>query len=229
MSLPDLADIRIKTLGYNQAMTRKYLLKLPQSILNARYNEKRPSQYVGFGLFGATLLFGLCVFIRTDSLRVNYGLSYFGIFWSTIVPYTAGFLLYAFCLWKASDIQLENSRRSLVLAWTLRIMSIQMIGLLLTPYDRLYNIHVFFGAGLFSLQLVLSFLLLKWLLLNWINVALVFIEFLSGLVSLYYLPQSRGLLLQTQVIFQLAFGYLLIRTLSILETSSIEQTLQQTS
>jgi len=200
-------------------MTRKYLSTLPNSILNVRYNQKRPSQYISFGFFGAMVLLGLCVVIRIESLSVKYGLSYFGIFLSTIIPYTAAFLLYAFCLWKASDLQLEDPRRGTVLNWILKIMAVQVIGLLLTPYNHLYNIHVFFGAGLFSLQLVLSLLLIKWLLFNWVNLTLVMIEFLSGVASLYYLPQSRGLLLQTQVIFQLAFGYLLIRALASLETS----------
>lgn len=188
-----------------------------QSILSVLSETRRPSRYIGFGLLGAMILLALCVFIRPDSLRVNYGLSYFGIFVSTVIPYSAAFLLYAFSLWKASDITLEDVRLSNVYSWVMKIMAIQVVGLILTPYNRLYDIHVFFGAGLFSLQLLLSLALLKWLVSNWINIGLFLIEFLSGLASLYFLPLSQGLLLQTQVIFQLAFGILLFRVLSSLE------------
>lgn len=213
--------------GYNQIMAQKNLLTTARSRLNVISETRRPSQYISFGLIGAMILLGLCVIIRPDSLSVNYGLSYFGIFTSTIIPYAAAFLLYAFSLWKASDLTLGSPIITKTLNWAMRIMSIQVIGLILTPYNRLYGIHVFFGAGLFSLQLLLSFMLLKWLISNWINIGLVVMEFLSGLASLYYLPQTHGLLLQTQVIFQLAFGVLLIRALGNLETSSISRSLQQ--
>ena len=187
----------------------------------------RSSQYFSFGLFGAMLLLALCVIIRPDSLAVNYGLSYFGIFLSTIVPYAAAFMLYAFCLWKASEMSIEDSRQNTIIAWVMRIMAIQVIGLLLTPFNHLYNIHVFFGAGLFSLQLVLSISFIIWITNNWLNVLLVVIEFLSGLASLYYLPQAHGLLLQTQFVFQLAFGFLLMRTLTKLEVLDVTQPLHQ--
>lgn len=202
-------------------MASKNILASFQSILNVQYNTMRSSQSFSFGLFGALILLGLCVIIRPDSLSVNYGLSYFGIFSSTIVPYAAAFLIYALFLWKASEVRFEDSRRGKILTWVMRVMSIQVIGLLLTPYNRLYNVHVFFGASLFSLQLLLSLALLKWLVYNWINTSLVIAEFLSGLASLYYLPLSHGLLLQTQVVFQLVFGFLLIRMLRSIETSKV--------
>ena len=208
-------------------MARKNLLTPIRSIFSVSNNNERPSQYVSYGLFGAMILLGLCVIIRPDSLSVNYGLSYFGIFISTIVPYAAAFMLYAFFLWRASEVRLENSRRAKAITWSMRIMSIQVIGLLLTPYNRLYSIHVFFGASLFSLQLLLSLALLKWLVTNNLNAGLVIIEFLSGLASLYYLPRSTGMLLQTQVIFQLAFGILLIRALGSIETTTVAEPVQQ--
>ncbi len=196
-------------------------------LLTNHSNPFLPSQFVSIGLFSAMALLCLCVIIRPDSLAVNYGLSYFGIFLSTVVPYAAAFMLYAFCLWQASVINLDDIRHSRFIGWIMRIMSIQIIGLILTPFNRLYNVHVFFGAGLFSLQLLLSVSFIVWIASNWLNVTLVLIEFLSGVASLYYLPQAHGLLLQTQVIFQFAFGLLLIRTLTKIEVSDEAHSLHQ--
>ena len=195
-------------------MAWRYPLVSRQTVVNVYSDIQRPSQYITFGLISATTLMVLCVLIRPDSLSVDYGLSYFGVFLSTLVPYTAAYMLYAFCIWKASLIQLEQVWRQRILAWLLRIMAVQIIGLLLTPYNRLYNIHVFFGIGLFSLQIILSlFMVAKWLAANWMNISLLLIEILAGLASLYYLPRAQGMLLQTQVVFQLAFAFLLIRGL----------------
>jgi hypothetical protein len=171
------------------------------------------AQYIEIGMATAFPLLLLCTLLRPNSLSVNYGLSYFGVFLSTIVPYALAFCAYAFCLWKASESEFIKIKQPTIVRWFLRIMVIQIIGLLLTPYTRFYNIHVFFGAGLFSLQLLLSLLCIIWSSLDLLNVSLLLIEFGSGLAALYYLPRATGLLLQVQVVFQLAFGLLLVRVL----------------
>jgi len=63
-------------------------------------------------------------------------------------------------------------------------------------------------------------LILKWLASNLVNIGLFGLELLCGIAAWYYLPLSQGLLLQTQVIFQLAFAALLVRVINLTTKSS---------
>ena len=181
---------------------------------------KRPSQYL---IYGSLISFGLlllCVFIRPDSLSVDNGLSYFGIYKLTVIPYGAALLLYAFCLWKASAASDNRAWQRRILSWSLKLMALLVVGILATPDTFLGSLHMFLGSSLFILQLILSLLLLKWLTPHLINFALFGLELLSGIAAWYYLPLSRGPLLQTQVVFQLAFIGLLARTIRMTAKSS---------
>lgn len=169
---------------------------------------------VTYGLAAAFVLLAVCVLIRPAGLAANDGLSYFGGFATTIVPYSLAFFLNAFFCWEAAK-GLNNGHFPYKYAATsLRVMAVLLIGLLLTPHELVNYIHTKIGAALFSFQLVLSIWLLIKVYFNWQNAALVLSELLSGVAALYYLPKAHGLLLQAQVIFQLAFGILLIRVLN---------------
>lgn len=179
------------------------------------------SRKVSYGLAAAFALLAVCVLIRPAGLAANDGLSYFGGFATTIIPYSLAFFLNAFFYWEAAR-GLDNGHFPYKYAATsLRVMAVLLIGLVVTPHQLVDPIHTKIGAALFSFQLLLSIWLLIKLAPSWQNITLVLAEVLSGLGALYYLPKAHGLLLQFQVIFQLAFGWLLIRALNSIQAERL--------
>jgi hypothetical protein len=158
-------------------------------------------------------MLAVCILIRPASLRVDYGVSYLGVFTNTIVPYAVALLGAAFFIWRASDL-LTDLDHSALIGRAMKIMALELVGLLLTPYTHFEAAHMFFGSSLFLVQLGLAFLAIRWLGGNDRQIPLLTgLMVLSGLAAAYYLPKSQGFELQTQVLFQLAFWVLFIKLL----------------
>jgi len=167
---------------------------------------------VGFALTAG--LMTLCVFIRPDGLDVNRGFSYFGDYRNTVVLYSAAFILYAYVLWRASEAPGFANGAERLLSLALKVMTVLVIGLVITPSNLVDSIHVFFGTALFLTQFVVSCWTAGWLSPGKINALLVVLETVSGLAAFYYLQKSSGFLLQSQAVFQLGFGILFVRLLA---------------
>ncbi|MGA8015696.1 MAG: hypothetical protein WCB85_07245 [Candidatus Dormiibacterota bacterium] len=194
-------------------MRGRGVLAASQGLVKGRSDTERSIAYVAYGLTLGAAMLAVCILIRPQSLRVDYGLSYLGVFTDTIVPYAVAFVGAAYCLWRASQLATDFDH-GLIVGRSLKIMAFQLIGLLLTPYTRFGDVHEFFGSTLFLVQLGLACLAIKWLGGSDRHLALLTgIMLLSGLAAAYYVPQSRGFELQTQVVFQLAFWVLFIRLL----------------
>lgn len=174
----------------------------------------RPSRKLVTGFALALSLLVLCIFIRPAGLAANDGLSYFGGFKNTVIIYSLALITYAFFYWKASGVVTNTSKinRSLI-KWSLRVFALLLIGLVITPHNLVNTIHTIVGATLFSFELLFS-IRLAGDTKSYFDAGLVILEFGGGLVALFYLPKSHGLLLQAQLIFQFAFGLLLIRFLN---------------
>ena len=178
-----------------------------------RSDAERSIAFVAYGLTVMAVMLAVCILIRPESLRVNYGVSYLGVVTNTIVPYAAGFVSAACCIWRASELVTELDH-GVIVSRSMKIIAIQLVGLLLTPYTRLDPAHIFFGSTLFLLQLGLAFLAIKWLGGGDRNIPLLAgLMVMSGTAAAYYLPQTRGFELQTQLVFQLAFWALFIKLL----------------
>jgi hypothetical protein len=80
------------------------LLALRQVLVRARSDTERSIAYVAYGLTLAAVMLAVCIVIRPQSLRVDYGLSYLGVFTDTIVPYAVALLGVAYCMWRASEL-----------------------------------------------------------------------------------------------------------------------------
>lgn len=161
----------------------------------------------------ASFLFGtaLCIIIKPHGLTANDGLSYYGVFKSTIIPYAISLLLPSFFFLR---IGLElDSKKYMQLRLVFFFFSICMLGLVLTPYNAntfLYALHTTLGSILFATQLLVTgvmaieqkdHLLIPY---YWL------IELIAGIVSALYLAPTKGYLLEYQVIFQLFFSLILI-------------------
>lgn len=127
------------------------------------------------------------------------------------------FFASAYSYWEAARYLKEKSGFKRQLARALQVMTILGIGLLVTPSSLVDPIHTVIGTVLFSFQLLLSMWVLFKYLKDWLTIVSVAAMWLSGLGALYYLSKPEGLLLQAQVVFQIAFWSLVIRTLAKLD------------
>lgn len=177
-----------------------------------RQTVARTNEHGEYALLAAGAMLAICLLMRPAGLAANDGLSYFGGFLNTAVPYSFSFLLYAYFLWRVAPLLAASlgGKYAWVIALVPRVMTGFLVGLVLTPHTLVNNIHTAFGSALFALQLLFSIYIFAFRR-SWQNGVILIIELASGLAALYYLPKPEGLLLQSQVIFQLAFGLLLRR------------------
>lgn len=171
--------------------------------------DKLP-RYISLRLGIVALLLATCVVIRPEGLAANNGFSYFGDHKTTVVPYSLAFILYAFYLWKLSEITGFMELRLRTLSVLLRIMAVMVIGLLITPSDLIDSVHVVFGTILFGLQFLVAIWFAGWWQRSWLTIGLAALVLVGGLMSFYFLLKPHGLLLQGQTIFLLAFSALLV-------------------
>ena len=164
--------------------------------------------YIGIAVAVSLLL--LCVLLDPHSLSDNNGFSYFGAVPRTVIPYSLAFLTYAFFMWLASNRLDEKCQSAKVLKVVLVIMALLMVGLTITPHTVLVNIHKFFGSSLFVVQLLTSFYLVVRNGKNYLVYFFILLMLTSGIFSLYYLSLKEGFMIQSQLIFQMAFAGILI-------------------
>lgn len=140
---------------------------------------------------------------------MNDGLSYFGVFRETFVPYAIGLLGAAYFAMQASE-QIPDHESTIRPA--LKTYAILVLGIVVTPYAAspwLNYLHIASGSALYSLQLIFSiWLTMRLHFVRW-SVTLLLSELIAGILCAYYLGPPHGLLPQMQTLFQFAFGILL--------------------
>lgn len=175
-------------------------------------------------LFGQVCLYAgllICVILKPAGLATNDGISYYGVQAETILPYAFALLGGAYFALRASHQLDSEAWRLLRLA--LQVYALLIAGLVITPYAAgrwVDYLHTACGSALFFLQLVLSGWLIWKLHKIWWSVVLSFVELAAGILCALYLNPTHGFLLQFQVLFQLAFGLLLILNLQKMTLSS---------
>lgn len=176
-------------------------------------------------LHGQIFLYGglaLCILIKPTGLGANDGISYYGIYRQTFFPYAAGLLGAAYFAVRAIGLLPEHEK---VLRLSLKIYAPLIVGIVITPYAAgrwMDYLHTVCGSALFSLQLILSgYLIWRLRYARW-AIVLSLVELGAGIASLIYLNPAHGFLIQTQTLFQLAFGALL--TLSLQQLTSAVRT-----
>lgn len=193
-------------------------------------------------MLGQALLFGgllTCLVLRPEGLATNDGLSYYGTFLDTIVPYGVALLGCAICCHRAARMlgddthEGDNGERGgsaaagpstsgdvdgiRTVRRGLETFAVLLVGLFLTPYTVapwVEDLHMSLGAALFAGQLLLSFWVAARLRFAPWAVLLTLAELVAGIACAVYLSPPQGLLTQSQLVFQLAFGVLLVRVLS---------------
>lgn len=157
----------------------------------------------------------LCVALRPEGLSANSGISYYGVYGQTVVPYAAGLLGAAFYTRRGLHAAAPLLPAPDFLRWTGNAFAVLAVGVALTPHtlNALVSwIHRGFGAALFVLQLVLSIRLAGWAGRDRLAIGLLTLQLAGGLASAGYVLRDTGLLLEGQIVFQAAFGAVVIRT-----------------
>lgn len=167
------------------------------------------------------LLSGLmiCVALKPKGLTANDGISYYGIFARTVVPYAFALIGSALCVRRALRWSAPSSPNPAHLHRVANWLAVMSVGVVLTPYSAslLFDwVHTLLGAAVFVLQLVLGAQLLGWSGGDAWGAAFLVTQFLSGVVCAVYVLPEHGWLIEGQLAFQLAFGALLMRTASVL-------------
>jgi hypothetical protein len=173
---------------------------------------------VGNLILGQAVLYvGLlmCVALKPDGLGANDGISYYGIFRQTVVPYAIAILGPGYFIWTALRTAAPFAPAPVYLRRMANCLAALSVLVVLTPYSAnpVFDwVHTLAGAFLFVLQLLLGLRLLGWSGGDGWTSGLLLLQFLSGLFCAVYVLPKHGFLLQGEVVFQIAFGALLVRT-----------------
>lgn len=179
-------------------------------------------------LFGGLMI---CIGLKPKGLAANDGISYYGIFARTFVPYAFALLGSALCVRRALRWAAPVSPSPAYLHRMANGLAAMSAGVVVTPYSAnllVDWVHTLLGAAVFILQLVLGAQLLNWSGGDaWVATFLV-TQFLSGVFCAVYVLPKHGWLIQGQLAFQLSFGALLIRTVRVLTPQPVTPVTQVT-
>lgn len=152
---------------------------------------------------------GLCLAVTGGRLSHNHGFSVYGGRWTTVLPWAVGISAAAVLVWRAAD---AVSNEDQALARCLRINVVLLVFILLTPdsIDQLFYVaHIVASVALFLFQAIVGL----WLVLRTRSGAvlqLYVLQIAGGLVAGASQAQWIGLLSPGILVFQLAFGALLV-------------------
>jgi len=166
-------------------------------------------------LFGFTLL---CVLLIPHFLleRNEGGVSNYGLYAKTVVPYTLAFgLCGLLTLWSARFIAKENKAFKTALA----SLGILLIAALLSTYpykinDTFNTIHVDIGIALAFLELGLGAWFALFLARDIKNIVLFAIQLIGFILGILTHFGAIHILFVTELLTSLAFGIILVRTAS---------------
>jgi hypothetical protein len=162
-------------------------------------------------LFGGLLL---CVVLRSQGLVANEGISFYGRNLETLSPYAAGLLGTAALTRRALRSAAPGLPAPAPVRRAADAFALLLVGIILTPSTASSVVdwtHKTLGASLFVLQLLLAARLVAWAWGDPLGTALLLVQFAGGVASAVWVLQDHGFLIEGQVVFQLAFGVLLIR------------------
>jgi len=151
----------------------------------------------------------LCVAVTGGGLGHNHGFSVYGGRWATILPWAVGIAAAAALIWRAADALAEEDTG---LSRCLRVNVVLLVFILLTPdsIDQFFYVaHIVASVALFLFQALVGL----WLVVRAPSGAvlpLYAVQIGAGLVAGASQAQWIGLLSPGILVFQLAFGALVV-------------------
>ena len=179
-----------------------------------RYNQA--IRYFLYGQLGFLLGLAVCVALLPSGLGMNRGFSYYGDVPLTLLPYSLAFLAIAiFTLLASYALPDAAPFRVIKIVFRCTMPLLFLIVLSTLSLDPLViQIHITCGVTLFILQVLFATWLAFLVCRGWRNALLYVLLFAGGLVSLLSLSHVITYLIHGQVVFQLAFGGLVLNTLA---------------
>ncbi|HEX5447980.1 MAG TPA: hypothetical protein VFW90_02150 [Candidatus Saccharimonadales bacterium] len=162
----------------------------------------------------------VCIVLAPGSLGKNEGLSYFGHHPITILPFGAGLLLSAFYVIKGAS-HFKSRPKVAFFGWLFPLMAGLMAGIVAAPAvgDGFFDLaHRIFGSILFVCELLLAFWLLKNVRGDRLNWLIFGFQWLGGIIAAIYLSPAQGFSIEGQLLFQVSFSVLLMRSLTTMAT-----------
>lgn len=155
---------------------------------------------LGAGAFLASIV--VCIALDPDGLRLDFGLSYYGTRWSTVIPFALGSLAVAVSLWLAAghsaDVAPPLLRRSL------QVFAVLLVGVIATPYNAgsLVDVaHTVIGAAAFVIALGQT----AWITwrTRWRvdNVLALVVLVVAGVLCALWVPSRHGWLIEAQLVY----------------------------
>ena len=191
-----------------------------QSRTNRRHKDEidvdQLSEPVLYQVVASEAVLLLTIFVCTVIIwnsKVNvYGISYFGVKAPTLPVVALGFVGGGIMLIMASR-KFPSRAPYVLVKWTLRIVSVGIVLLLLTPYtvDTFFNwTHMLLGAAIFVTELYTGGILCFRHMRDRISKWAFGIQFLGGLLAMFSLPDNMlNFMIEGEVIFQLGFMVIL--------------------
>lgn len=185
-----------------------YLELLLRDVLNLMRQKSIELFLVGLACFCLGLV--VCIILKPLGLSVNSGISYYGNYKLTLVPYLLSVVGYGFFNLLLAVYIADQDLWPL--KYSLYIFAFLCLVIGITPYSvgpLLNDIHTTAGTILFALQLILSgWLIIKMRYKIW---PIIFsgVELIAGIVAAFYVHGPHGFLIQAQIVFQLSFAALL--------------------
>jgi hypothetical protein len=181
-----------------------------------------PRRVIGDLAWGQACLYAgllVCVAIRADGLGANSGVSYYGVHRETVLPYTFTLVAPALLTWRGLRSAAAASPSPVRIRRSAGSLAALSFGVALTPYslNGLFDwLHTILGAALFVLQLALAWQLLRWTGGDLVITGLYAAQLTGAVIGAIYVLPEHGFLIQGELVFQVAFGALLIRAFSLL-------------
>ncbi len=159
---------------------------------------------------------GICSFINPEFLFGEGGVSNYGVYRTTVVPFTSAFLLSGMFLILASRCIPKSPVTSLRIRRALWVQALLLFAVLLSTYPYKLNhtykyMHITAGV----LLLIFNVILVSWVTLrvyrDKINILLLIGEFVGFLITLLTLLGVIHWLFVAQVLTSLFFGVFIIR------------------
>jgi hypothetical protein len=159
----------------------------------------------------------VCYLLEPHAPTQKEGISYYGNYLHTLVPYTVAFIASGLFTFGAATTMRAVSTELRRLKMALYILAILLICLTLVP--SLYNsfvglVHVGIGSGIFLDQMAIGLWFVRRRAGNFIDYGLVAVMIASGGAAGLSVPDVIDVMFVSQVIYEVAAGVLIVRALA---------------
>lgn len=178
--------------------------------------KSRPARAVIYGQISLLIAIALSVAIKPAGLSENDGFSYYGVDRYTAAFYVLGLVIIGgFYLLAARGLAMTGVAR--LARFMLYLIVLALAVTVVTPYTfslGFHTVHIFATFALFALETSLAVWLVAMSRFDWQNLGLLVLLLGAATLMWFSLRPRPGFLLQSEIVFQLMFSFILARSIS---------------